>query len=224
MGEAIGGVLAPAVGVALSPIPIVAVVLMLSTPRGRVNGLAFSVGWILGLLAVTLVVLFATSGADDPTSSAADGTSTATVVGGVALAVVGFRQWRKRPKAGEQPAMPGWMATVDEFGPGKALGLGVVLSGVNPKNLVLTAAAAASFSTVAADGAEIVAGEVVFLLIACSTVVGLVLLHLVLGPRVARLLDGLKTTMATHNAVIMAVICWVLAAKLIGDGTGRLSG
>jgi threonine/homoserine/homoserine lactone efflux protein len=224
MGEAIGGVLAPAVGVALSPIPIVAVVLMLSTPKGRVNGPAFGLGWILGLVAVTLVVLFATSGADDPSSSAADGTNTALVVAGVALAVVGLRQWRKRPKAGEEPEMPGWMATIDEFGPGKALGLGVVLSGVNPKNLVLTAAAAASFSTVSADGAEILAGEVVFLLIACSTVVGLVLAHLVLGDKVSARLDSLKTTMANHNAVIMAVICWVLAAKLIGDGTGRLSG
>jgi len=35
--------------VALSPVPIIAVVLMLGTPRARVNGPAFVLGWVLGL-------------------------------------------------------------------------------------------------------------------------------------------------------------------------------
>ena len=46
MGEAIGQVLPMAVGVALSPIPIIAVVLMLVTPRAKVNGPMFIVGWL----------------------------------------------------------------------------------------------------------------------------------------------------------------------------------
>lgn len=45
MGQAIGGTLALAIGVALSPIPIIAVVLMLTTARARINGLAFVAGW-----------------------------------------------------------------------------------------------------------------------------------------------------------------------------------
>ena len=44
MGEAVGQVLPAAVGIALSPIPIIAVVLMLVTPRGKVNGIAFLLG------------------------------------------------------------------------------------------------------------------------------------------------------------------------------------
>jgi hypothetical protein len=44
MGEAIGQVLSFAVGVAISPVPIIAVVLMLATRRGRVNGPAFLTG------------------------------------------------------------------------------------------------------------------------------------------------------------------------------------
>jgi Sap-like sulfolipid-1-addressing protein len=46
--EAIGQVLSLGLGVALSPAPIIAVVLMLATPRGRVNGPAFVGGWIVG--------------------------------------------------------------------------------------------------------------------------------------------------------------------------------
>jgi hypothetical protein len=47
MGEAIGQSLPLAIGVALSPIPIIAVVLMLTTPRARSNGPAFVVGWLV---------------------------------------------------------------------------------------------------------------------------------------------------------------------------------
>jgi len=49
MGEAIGQVVSLGVGVAISPVPIIAVVLMLGTPRGRVNGPAFIAGWLAGL-------------------------------------------------------------------------------------------------------------------------------------------------------------------------------
>ena len=52
MGDAIGQVLSFGVGVALSPVPIIAVVLMLGTPRARSNGPAFVAGWILGLAVV----------------------------------------------------------------------------------------------------------------------------------------------------------------------------
>ena len=36
--------------------------------------------------------------------------------------------------------MPKWMAGIDAFTPAKALGLGLLLAGVNPKNLLLAAA------------------------------------------------------------------------------------
>ncbi len=63
MGEAIGQVLTLGVGVALSPVPIIAVVLMLGTPRARGNGIAFVLGWIAGLALVTAIVLAVAGGA-----------------------------------------------------------------------------------------------------------------------------------------------------------------
>jgi Sap, sulfolipid-1-addressing protein len=48
MSDAIGQVLSLGVGVALSPVPIIAVVLMLGTPRARTNGPAFVLGWVIG--------------------------------------------------------------------------------------------------------------------------------------------------------------------------------
>jgi threonine/homoserine/homoserine lactone efflux protein len=63
MGQAIGQSLPVAVGIALSPLPIVAVVLMLVTDRGRVNGPAFILGWWLGLAIVGAIVLSIAGGA-----------------------------------------------------------------------------------------------------------------------------------------------------------------
>ena len=45
MGAAIGDVLGLAAGVAVSPLPIVAMILVLATPRGRANGSLFGLGW-----------------------------------------------------------------------------------------------------------------------------------------------------------------------------------
>ena len=49
LSQAIGGFLASAIGVALSPVPIIAVILMLGTPKARSNGTVFALGWVTGL-------------------------------------------------------------------------------------------------------------------------------------------------------------------------------
>ena len=57
MGGAIGGMLPFAVGIALSPMPIVAVVLFLVTERARANALSFLVGWIVGIAGMCTFLL-----------------------------------------------------------------------------------------------------------------------------------------------------------------------
>ena len=67
MGQALGQVLPLAVGVALSPIPIIAVILMLFSERATVNGLAFLFGWIVGI-AGALAILATIAGTQDLTT------------------------------------------------------------------------------------------------------------------------------------------------------------
>jgi hypothetical protein len=40
MGAAIGAMLSSAIGVAISPLPLIVLILMLATPRGRANGIS----------------------------------------------------------------------------------------------------------------------------------------------------------------------------------------
>ena len=51
-----------------------------------------------------------------------------------------------------------------------------------------------------------------------------VAVYVALGPRADKPLARLKDWMGAHNAVIMAVLCLVIGAKLIGDGISGLSG
>ena len=49
-------------------------------------------------------------------------------------------------------------------------------------------------------------------------------IYFALGTRSEKLLAGLRDWMTAHNAVIMSVLCLIIAAKLIGDGIGGLAG
>src|SRR5262249_45220480 len=147
MGDTIGQILPSAVGVAISPFPIVAVVLMLVTARGRVNGPAFVLGWVAGLALVGAVLLAAASGVDaSEPGEPATWVSVAVLVLGVLLVLVALKQWRGRPHAGDEVKTPKWMEALDQFSPVKAAGAGAVLSALNPKNLLLAAAGAAAIA------------------------------------------------------------------------------
>ena len=68
--------------------------------------------------------------------------------------------------------MPTWMSAIDSFTPGKSLVLGAALSGVNPKNLALTLAAAASIAQAGLDGGGSAVAIGVFVVIGSLTVAG----------------------------------------------------
>src|SRR3984885_11950383 len=224
MGQAIGGSLALAVGVALSPVPIIAVVLMLTTRRARVNGPLFVLGWLAGLAVVGAIVL-SVSGPAGASSSGSPATwvSWVKVVLGLLLLLLAVRQFRGRPKEGEQAHLPKWMARIDDIGPLAACGLAALLAGVNPKNLLLAVGGAASIAQTGISGGEQAIAYLVFALVGTLGVGTPVGIYFALGARSEKLLTGLKDWMAQHNGVISAVICLIIGVKLIGDAITGLT-
>jgi threonine/homoserine/homoserine lactone efflux protein len=223
VSDVIGQILSLGIGVSLSPVPIIAVVLMLGTPRARVNGPAFVLGWVVGLAIVGTIVLVVAGG-----SGANDGGEPASwvawlkIVLGALLLLVAVRQWRGRPREGEDAALPKWMQTIDQFTPVRSFGIAAALAGINPKNLLLTAGAAAAIAQAGLDTGEEAVSLGVFILIGTLGPAAPVVIYFVLGDRATKPLDELKTWMGAHNAAIMAVLCLVLGAKLIGDGISGL--
>jgi hypothetical protein len=98
MGEAIGESLAAAVGIAISPIPIIAVVLMLTTPDGRANSTAFLLGWLLGLGAAGTAVLLIAAPVDGDDSGPAAWLGRIKILLGALLLFVAIRQFRRRDR------------------------------------------------------------------------------------------------------------------------------
>jgi hypothetical protein len=199
-------------------------VLVLATPRGKANGPAFVLGWIVGLVIVgTIVLLVAGAVSASHNGQLKTWVSVLKVVLGLALLLVALRQWRGRPRGDTEPELPGWMKTIDTLTPVKSAGLGALLAGPNPKNLLLTIAAAAAIAQ-----AGISAGDqvIVFAIFAVLAPLGPGIplgIYYALGDRSAKVLGDLRTWMIANNQAIMAVLCLVIAAKLIGDAIAGFS-
>lgn len=219
MSSGISEVLTFAVGVAISPVPIIAVILMLFSRQARVNGPLFLLGWVLALAVVSgIVYLLADQG--DPTSgsSASDAISWGKIVLGVLFLLLAVRQWRSRPAPGAEPEMPKWLDGVDALKPAKAFGLGLLLAGVNPKNLILTAGAAAGLAQLGLSNGDAVGSLIVFVLVGSLTIAGPVALYLLGGERAKTGLDSMKGWLSAHNTAVMAVLFLVFGVDLIAKG------
>lgn len=218
--DSIGQILVLAAGVALSPFPIVGIVLVLATERARSNAPAYLLGWFTGILAVGAIVLAVSNGADahgSPTGSA-----WLKIGLGVLLLSVAARKWRSRPAAGEEEPLPGWMRKVEEFDALRSLALGFALSAVNPKTLVLIAGAAATIAESGESTSDQLVSLVVFALLGSIGVLVPLAMFFLMGDRARLRLDAIRHWMAANNTVIVVVICLLIAAKLIGDGITAL--
>lgn len=141
---------------------------------------------------------------------------------GALLVLVALKQWRARPQDGKAAPTPKCMGAIDSFTPPKDAGAGAVLVGVNPKNLLLAVAAAAIAQT-SIPGGELAIAYAIFALIGTVGVGAPVVIYFAMGDRAGPILDRLKAWMGAHNAVIMALLCIVIGAKLVGDGIAGLA-
>ena len=224
MGQGISAVLTFAVGVAISPVPIIAVTLMLFSQRARVNGLLFLVGWVVALAVVSGVAYIAAHQGNAATNSTTSDTiAWGRTVLGALLLLLAARNWRTRPAPGTAPEMPKWMAGIDAMKPVKALGLGLLLAGVNPKNLMLSAAAGAGLAELGLSTSDAIVSLIVFVVIGSLTIAGPVVYYLLGGENAKTKLDELKDWLAVHNNAVMAVLFLVFGAKLIADALPPLT-
>ncbi|MGX5181482.1 GAP family protein [Streptomyces avermitilis] len=225
MGKVLGDVLGYAAGVLVSPLPIIAMILVLATPRGRLSGSVFAIGWLVGLSGLGAVML-AVGGSEGASGHG----QPATWVGGlklglgVLLALFGVRLWHRRPRDVSQARLPKWMAAIDSFTPVKIFGLALLLSAANIKNATFTIAASASISSSGIPVGQQIGALAVFVVIASLGILAPLAVFLIAGERARNTLDGWKNWAAQHNIAVMAVLCFVIGLKLLGDGIAVLTG
>ena len=225
MAEAISQSLAMAIGVAISPIPVIAVVLTLTTPLARANGSSFLLGWLLGLGVVGAVVLFVAKPAgSSAVSSLGAWVSWIEIAVAALLLVVAGRKFRARAARGQELSLPAWMDTIDGIRPTMALGLGALLAGLNPKNLLLVVAGAVAIAQTGISAGQQAGAYVIFAIVGSLGVAVPLAIYVATGDRAPATLARLKDWLGLHNNAIMSVLCLVIAAKLVSDAVPDLAG
>lgn len=238
MLAAIGHMLPIAAALAVSSVPITAMVLILLSPNRQRSAVPFLLGWVIGLaLAVTLCAL----GAElVPASRAARRPD--TVIGvleiliGAGLLIVAFLTWRRGRRAASRaansaarsaatssttPSLPKWLAEVGSLGGWAAFGLALLLN-FRPKGLLLAMAAGLSLRAETLDVGESAILILVYTAIAASTVVVPIIATMIAPAKMTPRLTETQDWLVRNGSVVGSIVLAVIATVVIGSGIARL--
>jgi threonine/homoserine/homoserine lactone efflux protein len=203
-----------ALGIAASPFPIIPAILLLFTQRPRTTTGGFLLGWVLGIVVATTTFAAIASLVESRDETPA-WVAWARISLGLLLILLGVWQWATRR---EKASAPAWMQAIDGATPRKALRLGLLLSGANPKVLLLTAAGGLEIDSTNLSRTGAAVTIALFAAIAASTVSIPLVLYGVMGERMLGPLSRAKDWLRLHNAAVMAVVITVIGIYLSVKG------
>ncbi|NML52705.1 GAP family protein [Streptomyces sp. R302] len=209
--------------VTLFPLPVMAFVLVLASPRGVRKGLVFILAWVACLVLVITLVLLLTGGEPPaPRSPPSVAALWVSLLFGVGLVGYGVHRWRRvrsgavAPKAAEED--PADRTARKGASLWSAAALAVLLQ---PWGMVGAAAA----TVVHADLSE--AGSVValaaFCLVATSSLLAMELSMVFAPERSANALMGLHDWLRRHKEPAVIGVCLALGLWLISRGLYQLA-
>jgi DNA segregation ATPase FtsK/SpoIIIE-like protein len=206
--------------IALSPVPMVCIVLVLMSRRPVRAGLSFAVGWLGALaIAVGLVAWLTDTVADKNGEAARDGIDVVQLAVGVLFAVLAVRYWRKRPDPDAPPPRP---AIVDRIATLSAPALVLTGAGAalaNIKNLPLVVSAGSYIGGAGLAVGSTIGAVAIFVVAASLTVLTPLLAVVFIGPeKSAHTLKAIETWLLANLNTITVVLLAVLATVMIGNG------
>ncbi len=223
MKEVLGDILPLAIVVTISPINIVAAILLLFSKRPVLHASCYLAGFIAGVAAVlgALIALADTIGlsTNEQRSRGASGLLLAL---GIWLLVVAVRKFRSRPGPGETAPAPKWMDGIAGFGPGKSLAVGATVGAVNPKNIAVGLASAVTIASAGLPVGQAVGVVAAYTVIASLGVAAPIVATLLLGDRSDDVLTGWQGWLNRNNTAMMAVLYLVFGVILVGKGLGGI--
>jgi Sap, sulfolipid-1-addressing protein len=212
----LGQLIPLALVVALSPLTIIpAIVLVLQSDRARSTGLAFLSGWLCGLAATTAVFVQLPRLLDGFNRPAPGWAAWVRIAVGVALVAFAGWRWVTHHRVTKQPA---WLNRLSRMTPvgAAAIGFGLIL--VNPKVLVMNAAAGLAIGTAGWGVAGTWLAVAYYTVLAGSTVLIPILAYAIAGQRVDHQLVRLKQWMERQHAALMAGFLAVVGLLLVYTG------
>ena len=206
--------------VAMSPVTIIpAIVLVLQSDRARSTGLAFMSGWIFGLAATTAAFVQVPRLVDGLNRPAPAWAAWVRIAAGVLLLALGVWRWLTRRQVTKQPE---WLSRLGRLSPMGACAIAVGLILVNPKVLLMNAAAGLVIGTASLGVPGTWLAVAYYTAIAGSSVLIPLLGYAIAGQRVDHQLERLKQWMERQHAVLMAAFLVVVGLLLVFTGIGAL--
>lgn len=237
MGELIVQLLPPALGIALSPLAIMALVAILLSRLARVNGLAFLIGWSIGVLGVFALALWALRSIElHETREPPTWAAVVRIVLGLSLVIAAAWVYRRgqrhvdrmasadspRGVVAAAPQLPGWLQTVSTFRPGRSAVLGTGIFALNPVDLSCAVIGALDIVLARLPDAQTIAVGTGFVVIGILPIAIPVVIVLIAGERARRLLDRLRAWIARHTNVLNAALLLVIGALQLDKGATAL--
>ncbi len=222
MNGVLGALLPLAIAVTISPLPIIAEILLLFTTKPTPNAGAYLIGFVVGVAAVLGILVVVADAVNVSESGPSKGAGTLQLVLGALLLAAAVRRFRGRPKDGEVTPPPKWMDGIAAFTPGKSVGIGMAIGAANPKNIAVGVAAAVTISAAGLSTSQSIVAIVVYVVIAALGVAAPLAVVVALGDRAAPILQAWRAWLEQNNATVMAVLFLVFAVVLIGKGIGGL--
>ncbi|EKT6042387.1 GAP family protein [Listeria monocytogenes] len=215
MDSAVSAILSPAVGILISPFPIVGLILILLSNKARINSIFYTVGWIVGNIAIFFIGLFLMGSAVSSSGEQSMLVKIVLIVLGVLLILLGAHDFMKRPKDGEKATTPQWFEKMSNIKPGGAMFFAFVLSAVNPKNMLLSLTAGVSVGTLNLAGGQEITATIIFGIIACCSIYIPTIAFLIAGNKLNNVLDNMRKWLIQNNSVIMAVLFLFIGLNII---------
>lgn len=211
MSDLVVGLLPAAIGFALSPLPLIALILVLFSRRARSNGPIFLLTLAVPVFFIPLAGGLIGQAAADPGDTASGGWF--RLVFGVLLLVLAVMNLRKY----NDTDAPEVFDKIDGMGVGAVLVLGLTATVLNPKNLALLLAAGEAMQTAELDGAALVTASAAFALLALLPFLAIVGYQLLGGESAARRLTSLKEVLLRNNHKVMFWVTGVLGTVFLAQ-------
>ena len=212
------------VGSALVPIQYVITTLLLRSRAGKVTAVA----WVVGMTTVRLaqgivfgLIIGSSTGGGETSDGSGSAVSLLLLVVAILFYVAALKQLLGHPDEDAPP--PTWMAMVEEATPGKAFLLGLGVLAISAKFWVFTLGAIALIGDAGMDRPASIATFLVFVVLAESVHLALLVLTYVLPDRSSAILDRLASLLERYNRILVIGLglifgTWFLIKALSGLG------
>lgn len=202
---------------AIAPVMVVAVILMLSSKGGLGKSVAFILGRILcyilwGVLFIALAGKVASANSDETSTASL---AIKTLLGGLLL-VLAVKSYLGEDDPDAPP--PKWMSALDKANPGVLLGIGVLLSIVQFRFVLLMMAGATSIAEAQLSLVQVVISLAVLILAMIWPQLLPIVLYVVMGDRAQAVLESMNHWLAQNQRMVNVVVLGLFGVVLLSQG------